>query len=224
MSRWKASALHLMLSALVIGTIALTVLFLWYPYGTYKIAGIAKLITILFSVDVAIGPLLTLIVYRQGKASLRKDLAIICLLQLIFLSYGLNTLWNSRPVFLVATEKQINLVFANEISNDDLSQATDPAWRHLSITGPILVGAKIPTDPTEQQQLLFSSISTGVDIERLPKYYVSYNEMAPELLKNTKKSPANGAEKIATIVSRYNDDDFMLIDGKTGRPIKVIDP
>ena len=37
--------------------------------------------------------------------------------QLAFLSYGLNTLWKSRPLFLVGSQQAFALLFANEVGD-----------------------------------------------------------------------------------------------------------
>ena len=81
MTRWRASSLHLGLSVLVgLGFAALT-RFVWYPGPFFELSGAIGLLTILVPVDVLIGPLLTLLVFKSGKPSLRFDLTVIALLQ-----------------------------------------------------------------------------------------------------------------------------------------------
>ena len=75
MSRWKAASIHCSISALV-GLIVGFLLFgLWYPPPYFHAAGADELILLLVGVDLTLGPLLTLIVFRSGKRGLKFDLA-----------------------------------------------------------------------------------------------------------------------------------------------------
>ncbi|WP_054657336.1 hypothetical protein [Stenotrophomonas pictorum] len=88
MTRYKAAALHSLLSLALIGLIAAVVVPLWHPWGIYRISGVLPLLAILAGVQFATGPLLTLITYKPGKKTLRLDLAVIGVLQLGFLGVG----------------------------------------------------------------------------------------------------------------------------------------
>src|SRR5688500_14954122 len=102
-TRWSAAATHFVLSGLVIGTIALAAFVNLFPAGLHHAAKLDRLLGTMLIVDIVAGPLLTLILYRPGKPGLRFDLAMIGLLQILFLAYGLSTLWRSRPLFLVGS-------------------------------------------------------------------------------------------------------------------------
>lgn len=223
MNRWKASALHLLLSVLLIGGIALAAFLLWYPYGLYRIAGQDRVLLIMLAIDLVAGPLLTLVVYKAGKRSLRFDLSVIALCQLAFLGYGLHTLWASRPVFLVASDVRFNLVFASELSADELSRASRPEWRTLSWAGPRLVGVKAPKDERERQALLQAFMTNGVDIDKMPRYYVEFDSIAPELLANARADVKKGDEFRVPVVSRYGAA-WMSVHNTDGSPKRVVDP
>lgn len=188
-------------------------LLLWYPHGLYRLADFDRILLIMLGIDIVAGPLLTLIVYKQGKSSLKFDLATIGLLQTGFFLYGLHTLAGGRPVFLVATDMRFNLVFANEIDQAALKRAHKPEWKHLSWTGPVLVGAKPPSDPQARQDLLFSYFSTGIDIHQLPEYFVDYDEIAPALLGNA-ETGASGIPKVPIMSSHGIG--LMSLDPATG--------
>lgn len=191
MTRWKASGIHLCLSILIIGGIALSAFLLWYPHGLYRIANLDRILLIMLGIDLTAGPLLTCIVYNRRKAELWRDLMVIALLQLGFLAYGLYTLWLSRPVFLVASVNAYDLVFANEIDKEDLALAPTPKLRRLSWTGPRLVGAKMPMEREQRVKVMDRFMKDGIGLERLPQYYVDYAVVVPELLRHSK--PVQGA-------------------------------
>lgn len=233
MNRWKASATHLALSIVVIGGIATAAFLLWYPYALHRVAGLDRILFVMLAIDLTAGPLLTLIVYRQGKRSLRFDLTVIALCQVAFLAYGLHTLWQGRPVFLVGTPDTFTLVFANEISEADLAQASRPAWRRLSWDGPVLVGTRMPEAPEARRAAIEAFMAGGAGIERSPGYYRPYTELAPALLSaGTPLSQAvpardlraaggeRGALREVPIVSRRGEG-VMLIDA-AGLPRRVM--
>ncbi len=76
MSRWKAAGIHLSISILI-GLVVGALLFgVWYPPPFFHAAGADMLVLLLVGVDVVLGPLLTLIVFKSGKRGLKFDLAL----------------------------------------------------------------------------------------------------------------------------------------------------
>ena len=136
MTRWRAFSLHLGLSALVgLGFAALT-RFVWYPSPFFELSGALGLLAILVPVDVLIGPLLTLMVFKTGKPSLRFDLTVIALLQATALMYGAWIIAEARPVYVVFFGNQLSV-----IRSTDLAQ--NAPWK-TPLRGPQWVG--IPSD------------------------------------------------------------------------------
>lgn len=181
-SRWKAAGLHLCISVVVAAIASGLLLGIWYPPPYFHADGAGKLLTLVVGVDVSIGPLLTLLVFKHGKRGLKFDLAVIAILQTAALAYGFHVLVGSRPVFMVAAVDRFVVVGAEDIAASDLTKASHPEWRHLSWTGPVLVGATLPTDLKQRNALLFSSLKGGKDIHDLPERYVPYAQVAPQML------------------------------------------
>ena len=142
-SRWTASVTHLLLSILLIGSIALFAFLHWYPAGLHHAAKLDKLMGIMLGVDIVAGPLLTAILYRRGKKGLKIDLATIAVLQLAFLGYGLNTLWQSRPIFLVGSQEAFALVFAPEVPSEAQTRAESEHWPRFHGSGPYLAAVDL---------------------------------------------------------------------------------
>jgi hypothetical protein len=185
MTRWKAAAIHLCISA-TIGLVTAALLFLlWYPPPFFHAAGADQLILLLVGVDLALGPLLTLVVFKIGKPGLRFDLFAIGSLQTIALIYGMSVVLQARPIFLVAAVDRLVLVSADEITDADLAQGSEPRFRSRSWSGPRLVAARMPTDPKERSDLAFSALA-GRDLQNLPKYYSDYSEGGKALLAKAK--------------------------------------
>ena len=115
MSRWKAAAIHLSISAAIGLVVGALLLLVWYPPPYFHAAGADQLVLLLVGVDLVLGPLLTLILFRSGKKGLKFDLAMIAVLQTTALVYGLSVVLQSRPVFLVSAVDRFVLVSASEI-------------------------------------------------------------------------------------------------------------
>lgn len=180
MTRWKASAIHFAISFVVIGIIAAAIVWLWYPPELFAMAKAGTLLGLLAGVDVVIGPLLTLLVYKQGKKSLKFDLTVIALLQIAALGWGLQTVWHSRPIFVVATADRFRMVFANELYAPSVARAAKeyrdaPAW------GPKLVAAPLPEDAEARLEVMMVTLS-GLDISQRPEHFVPYPPQDPGFL------------------------------------------
>jgi len=185
MSRWKAAAIHLSLSIVVAIAVGALLFGVWYPPPYFHAAGADVLVLLLVGVDVVLGPLMTLIVFKSGKKGLRFDLACIAIVQTIALVYGLSVTLRSRPVFLVAAVDRFMLISASDLDEVDLTQGSKPEFRTLSWTGPRLVGTRLPEPGEERNDILFSAVA-GKDIEKYPRYYVDYAQAAPHLLEKAK--------------------------------------
>jgi hypothetical protein len=184
MSRWKAASIHLLLSVLIVSSVALGLIFAWYGWELFITMGAVRLLALLAICDVVIGPLLTLIVFRSGKPSLKFDLTVIALLQVAFLGYGLTVMAQSRPVFMVAVKDRFDLVFANELDPEDLAKGS-AEHRALSWTGPRLVGGKLAQNSDERMSLALSGLD-GRDIQMLPERYLPYEDVATAMLREAK--------------------------------------
>jgi hypothetical protein len=249
MTRWRAAAIHSSISA-VVGVAAAILFFgVWYPPPYFHAAGADELVLLLVGVDLCIGPLLTLIVFRSGKWGLKFDLVVIGLIQIIALVYGMSVTLVSRPVFLVGVVDRFVLVSANEITDADLAKGTEPRFRTRSWTGPRLVAAQLPQDPKELNDLSFSA-TPGHDVQNMPKYFRDFPVASHVLVINAKRldalrvKRADDAQALAKLAGGVSasgraeqdllwvplearkNDLVMLIDAKTGDPLKAlaIDP
>lgn len=184
LNRWQAAAIHLALSALIAATAFGLIIALWYPGAYFEAMGGRELLIILVSVDVCIGPLLTLVVFNPAKKELRRDLAIIAAIQLAALAYGAWVTFGARPVYLVFAKDHFDVVAANELDPDDLAQAR-PEYRSLSLTGPRIIGVRMPDDPTERQAVM-AGLLVGKDLQNFPRYYLPYDDVVGEVKKNAK--------------------------------------
>lgn len=175
-NRFQAAGTHLALSALIATTVFLVIFKLWFPDVLFTAAGGAKLFFLIAGVDVTIGPLLTLVVFDPRKKSLRFDLAVIAALQVAALCYGVSVLYEARPAFVAFVRDRFELVRANDVPAEDYAKARDQAYASAPLTGPRLVGVRLPTNPDEVMRLLDSALH-GRDAQYFPQYYVPYDQV-----------------------------------------------
>ena len=95
------------------------VFFVWYPLPLAKAVGVTHIFLMMLTIDVIIGPLLSLLVYKEGKKSLKFDLMVIIIIQLSALCYGIYSIEQGRPAWLVYNVDRIELVRKNEIIQGD---------------------------------------------------------------------------------------------------------
>lgn len=117
MSRWQAGAIHFGIS-LTIFLLALGIIILvWYPGILFRIDGGWTGLQIIIAVDLVLGPLLTLVVFRAGKPGLKFDLSVIATLQIVCLAAGLWIVYSERPLALVLAYDTIYSVTADEFED-----------------------------------------------------------------------------------------------------------
>lgn len=168
--------MHLLISAFIAAAVLAVMLGVWYPRPLFEAEGGLGLVFILIGVDVAVGPLITSVIFRSGKPGLRFDLWTIALLQSAALVYGCYVVAEVRPAFIVFVKDQFEVVGAIDLRAEDLKEARRAEFRRIPLTGPVLAAVEPPTDPKENQALLFMALEQGRDMRNFPKYYVPYDE------------------------------------------------
>ena len=175
-SRWRAAAIHLCASAAIAAIVVWTMLKIWYPSPFFEALGGTRLIALIVGVDVVLGPLITLIVFDVKKKSLRFDLAVVVLLQLAALGYGVHIAFQARPVYLLFVKDRFEIVTANQLEPEQLAKVTRPEFKTVPFSGPWTAAADLPTDPKELLMLQMLAISARADVQLFPQYFVPYFE------------------------------------------------
>ena len=173
--RWRAACLHLLISAGVAFVTATLVFGLWFP-GMYRhLAGGRNLFLLVVGVDVVLGPLLTFAVFnkKKGWSHLRRDLAVIGVLQLAGLIYGVHVVFEARPVAMVFEVDRFRIVSAAQVYAEELPKAPPP-YRQLPLTGPWLLGTREPTAGEEKNNALFMSALGGIERGQRPAFWQPY--------------------------------------------------
>lgn len=176
MTRYKASLLHFLCSAIALGLIFCVVRWIWYPGPLFDAASGTELLVILVAVDVVLGPLITLVIFNPKKASLRFDMAVVILFQVGFMCYGVWTIFSARPVYMAFVANNFYMVTASEIDPEDRKKAKNPGFQALPLFGPQFVGTRIPTDQKVVRDVMAAS-RHGMGLQNLPEYFLPYKEV-----------------------------------------------
>ena len=240
MSRWKASGIHLLLSAGIAGAMVSLMLLVWYPWPLFEAAGGSGLTMILVGVDVVLGPLITLVIFKAGKKGLRFDLAVIALLQLSALAYGVHAVYVVRPAYIVYNVDRFDLVAAVDLDPKDLEKATREEFKRPPVDGPRYVAAVLPADPDERQKILEFALA-GKDLQLFPEHYVAYESQAQNALKRARNAGVLLERDSTKTVARFleasgrspesvkflplrarSGDAAVLLDAATGNPLRIV--
>jgi len=211
--------------------------FVWYPQPLFRAIGGLELFLVLLVVDVCLGPLLTFVVYAPSKPSLKFDVAVIVVVQIAALSYGVWTLFAGRPVYVAALGHRFDVIQASEVAQPDL----DAAKQSLPLWGPKWVGIKPSDDPKVKQMVLFRALA-GADYGSLPQFHTAIESTRDDVLRSAKPiadlrrlNPSADA-KITEWLSSHGHTDLsalfqglkarhedmaVMIDAKTGAVIGV---
>lgn len=119
MSRWKAFAIHFSISLAVFLVLLGIILLVWYPGILFSIDGGWTGLRIVIGVDLVLGPLLTLVVFKAGKPGLKFDLSCIAIAQISCMAVGMWIVYNERPLALVLAYDTFYSLAAQEFEEFD---------------------------------------------------------------------------------------------------------
>jgi hypothetical protein len=212
LTRLRAAGIHLGLSALVAALAAALVFGLWYPTPFREISGGRELFFIVVVVDVVLGPLITFAVFdlRKPRRELRRDLAVVVLLQLAALGYGMHTVFIARPVVLALEVDRLRVVTAVTLAETDLGPAP-PEFRQLPWRGVHLLATRQPNADESFDAIQLGL--AGIDLGMQPRYWRPAAETAAAL--------RQAAQPLGTLGARYpaRAAELQAYAAKTGRPI-----
>jgi hypothetical protein len=213
--RPRAFLFHLSVSA-TMALAALALVFLvWYPAPLHEAVGVTHIFLLLLGVDVVIGPCLTAVVARPGKErkKLFFDISIIATVQLAAFLYGMHTVAEGRPLWLVLNVDRFTLARAPDIDTRRLDDAL-PEYRQARWDGPQWVFAPLPADLETSNSLAMESALGGPDIYQRPEFYRPLAEgralMQAKALPLDKLKPLNAEDDVRRVLAAHPDADAWL--------------
>ena len=174
----------------------------WYAGPLAAVAGVGTILVLLLAVDVSLGPIMTFMVFDRRKKSLPMDLALIGLVQVLALGYGLHTVEAGRPHYLVFVKDRFEAVSRADLQAEDLQAATSNPLAQRDWFGPRWSAANPPADEKLRQDVLVESAFGGRDLQHFPQWY--------EPLENQKETVKARALDLKALRNLNPDDQTVL--------------
>ena len=186
--RFRAFAIHFLLTA-ALGAVAAALIFLvWFPDPFHTMVGGTKLFELVVACDLVLGPLISLVIFdtRKARWKIVMDYCIVGVVQIAALVYGVYIVASARPVYVAFNKDRFEVVTAGDIPAADLAEARDPAWAKLPWDGPKFISIQIP--PEDQQDAMFQAIA-GKEEHQRPKFYAPYDVALEDIRRRSKPVP-----------------------------------
>lgn len=235
--RLLAFLIHFCISLFVALCVAAVVYFVWYPQPLAKAMGVTNIFLIMLVIDVVLGSVLTLIVYKEGKKSLKFDLSVIVVIQLLALIYGVFVIMQGRPVWIVFNADRFDAISYQEIDNRNIHKAK-PIYQKPSLGSPKFVAAIMPVGVDERNDVVLESVFAGIDIAYRPNLYVPLFQekinMQKRRLPLSELKKHNIHQAVEKIIFKYpqathylplkaNTVDMTVLLDKNGDVVKIVD-
>lgn len=228
-TRFTAFAVHLGISLAIFIGLLLVVVFDWYRFPLFAIEGGWRGVQIIAGCDIVLGPLLTLIVFKPGKPSLKFDMSVIAFIQVAALVSGTWIAYVQRPVLMVFAEERFYT-----LSNDIVGMAgvkPEEISNYRNSPYPLAV-VRLPDDEEQRHKIRLESLARGglylrgdLYAEQIPQYLNDAMAHSLNMEKLTADEPA-AAEKLEQFKSRHGALDgyyFLPLHGRYGRMIVALD-
>lgn len=214
------------------------IFFIWYPTPLATAVGVTHIFLMMLAIDVIIGPILGLLIYKEDKKTLKLDLSIIITIQIIALCYGIYGIEQGRPAWLAFNVDRFEMVRKNEIIQDHLGQAKQqfqsPSWLK-----PQFVAVKFASNSEERNQNMFEEVFAGISLAQRPERYVNFAQAKVQIKQRAKNleelKDYNNEKSVMDALAKYpkanaflplktNEIDMtILVNKNTGEVVKIVD-
>lgn len=168
MSKLKAFLIHLGISGVIYVVLLSFILFYWYPHPYFGADGGWQGVRILTGVDLVLGPLLTLIVYKSGKPGLKIDLTLIGIFQIAALTWGMWIVYEQRTALVTFADGSFY-----SLTSEQIEQIGDGARRIVQQTAkpPAYALVSLPPGKKERRQFTMRMAISGIPLFMLGHLY-----------------------------------------------------
>lgn len=190
------------------------VFIVWHPNPLQKAISVTHIFLMLLSIDIVLGPLLTLLVASsKEKKTLKFDLSVIAAVQLAAYLYGMHSIAVSRPVYIAFDKLRFEVVQA-----DSVVRATDktilPEYQSNPLFAPQWVSVRSYKDAAEQNQRTMLEMQEGVSPSMMADLYQPLNDGWGGMLERKhgldELKQYNPAEQVAKELAAYPQADSYL--------------
>ena len=229
---------HLSISFLIALLVIGLVFFVWYPAPLAKAVGVTNIFLMMLAIDVIVGPILGWLVYQEGKKTLKFDLSVIILIQIAALCYGVFSIEQGRPAWLVYNVDRFELVRKNELVDTNIQQA-QPQFQKPSWFKPQYVATEFAKDTQQRNDEMFAEVFGGISIAQKPERYVPLDKVKKQIQQRAQNlellKQFNDQQSVQKILAKYPQADAfvplkatavdmtVLINKEKGEVVKIVD-
>ncbi|WP_411688609.1 TfpX/TfpZ family type IV pilin accessory protein [Acinetobacter indicus] len=211
--RLKFFLSHLSISFLIALLVIGLVFFLWYQTPLATAVGVTQIFLMILAIDVIVGPILGWLVYKEGKKTLKFDLSVIIIIQIAALCYGVYSIEQGRPAWLVFHADRFELVRKNDILLENIDQAQSQ-FQHVSWSKPQFVAVKSAVSIQQHQNDIFTEVLGGISLAQQPERYVELIEAKAQIQKRSlplkELEQYNSKTEVEKILAKYPNADAWL--------------
>lgn len=238
LDKFKACALHFIFSLFLASCSLLIVYLVWYPQSLAKATGVNTIFLMMLIIDVLLGPILTFIVYNRNKRTLKFDLFIIILIQLSALIYGMYSISQGRPAWIVYTVDRFELVRNNQILKENI-QNTKAEYKSPSWLKPQYVAVEVSQNIIEKKHNILQEVISGMSLSQHPERYVPLEHVKYQMQQHAQNmvvlNQFNKKRDLDSVLLRYPQatawlplqanavDMVVLINKEKGEIVKIVD-
>lgn len=236
--RFKFFLSHLAISVFIALLVVGGVFWVWYPTPLATAVGVTQIFVMMLIIDVIVGPILGWLVYKEGKKTLKFDLSVIITIQIAALCYGLFSIEQGRPAWIVFNQDRFELIRKNELITEHLDQAKTQ-YQKPSFLNPQYVSVEFAHDKLQRENDMFAEALSGISIAQKPERYVDFTKALPQIKKRAillkELEQFNDHKQVREILVKYPQatgyvplkanavDMTVLVNKETGEVIKIVD-
>ena len=168
LSRWQAAAIHLGLSAILYVVLLYLIVFFWYPQPYFAADGGWEGVRLITGVDLVLGPLLTLIVFKAGKPGLWRDLTLIGVVQTVALIWGTWLVYDQRVAMVTYADGSFYTLTPEQVRD---AGGVALAVAEGSGTTPPYGYVRLPANSKERNELRLRTLFTAKPMHQLGDRY-----------------------------------------------------
>lgn len=125
---------------------------------------------------------ITWLVYKEGKKTLKFDLGVIITIQIVALCYGIYSIEQGRPAWLVFHADRFELVRKNDILLENIDQA-QPQFQHIPWLKPQYAATEFAKNIEQRNDEIFAEVFSGISIAQRPERYAELSQAKNQIQK-----------------------------------------
>lgn len=204
--KFKYVSAHLAVSVFVAICAAYIVFMFWYPYPLNTAVGVTHIFLMMLGIDMVLGPFFSWLVYKEGKKTLKFDLTIIVLIQVLALGYGMYQIMDGRPAWLVFNVDRFELVKNNEIVIQNKNQVSKE-FRQPSYLQPSFTATEFAKDAKIRTEDMMIELADGISIAQRPERYIPLAKASKDIAKKAQPllnlNDFNPHQQVEQVLKQY---------------------